>query len=269
MLVGLQNSWQITNSKLTASSLLQPLWYMTFEYGKTDSWKSSFSPEDGVQNLGFHRKKRARIKSSTLRTPGGEDSTLQFIWHHHIVKSHTEIYSHAHTVLPLFQYTVVFFTVCLGVSWENSGLVKVSASDKKQQQFSAWISLWLNPLIILSLCEWRVCFLFNNSYPSPWIFFSLPFACLCCVGQSTALFLWETERAQNWSYFMLGLPRSQFSDLHVNFHTSVSYGECYGNFCEVLGRQFIHDPLLPPPSRLQPLPLQRISAFIINVDFKI
>lgn len=113
-----------------------------------------------------------------------------------------------------------------------------------------------------------MCFLFNNYYPSPWIFFSLPFTCLCCVGQSTALFLWETERAQNWSYFMLGLPRSQFSNLHVNFHTSVSYGECYGNFSGVLGRQFIHDPLFPPPTRLQTLPLQRISGFIINEDFK-
>lgn len=49
---------------------------------------------------------------------------------------------------------------------------------------------------------------------------------------------------------MLGLPQSQFSNLHVNFHTSVSYGERYGNFSGVLGRQFIHDPLFPPPARL-------------------
>lgn len=38
-----------------------------FEYGKTDSWKISLSTEDVVQNLEFHRKKRARTKPSILR----------------------------------------------------------------------------------------------------------------------------------------------------------------------------------------------------------
>lgn len=71
-------------------------------------------------------------------------------------------------------------------------------SDKKQQQFSAWISPWLNPLIILSPCEWEVCFLLNNSYPSPWIFFlapSLPLL-VCVVLVSPMRYSSETERAR-------------------------------------------------------------------------
>lgn len=69
-----------------------------------------------VYRVEFRRKKRARIKSSILKTSGGKDSILQFIWHHNTVKSDTKIYTHTHRVLPLFQNTVVFFTVCLGVS---------------------------------------------------------------------------------------------------------------------------------------------------------
>jgi len=64
---------------------------MTSEYVKTYSWKVSLSPEDGAQTQVFHSQKIARIKSSIVRTSGGEDSLLQLVWRHNIIKSHTKI----------------------------------------------------------------------------------------------------------------------------------------------------------------------------------
>lgn len=64
---------------------------------------------------------------------GGEDSTLQFIWHHNTCKI-TNKNLHIHTQTEFFHCSKtqwISSLFALGVSWEDSGLVKLSASQIK------------------------------------------------------------------------------------------------------------------------------------------
>lgn len=88
----------------------------------------------------------------------------------------------------------------------------------KRQQFSAWISLWLNPLIILGFPEkervrWRGMF---YSLITP----TFTPSCLSVVELLlVALLLYSLESCWDWSYFMLRLLGSQFENSCVSVFT--------------------------------------------------
>lgn len=91
----------------------------------------------------------------------------------------------------------------------------------KRQQFSAWISFWLNPLIILGFPEResemeRYVLFSNNSYLHPF----LPLHCCVVVGRTPALFLGEPLRLK---LFYAPAPRAPIWELlYVSFHTLLS-----------------------------------------------
>lgn len=93
-----------------------------------------------------------------------------------------------------------------------------TSKKAKRQQFSAWISLWLNPLIILGFPEregvrWRGMF---YSLITP----TFTPSCLSVVVLLlVALLLYSLESCWDWSYFMLRLPGPQFENSCVSVFT--------------------------------------------------
>lgn len=142
--------------------------------------------------------------------------------------AHTCLHTHTHTHAPspLFLALLVDTALLLlfaTLADRSSAVCSGNTLKKsKRQQFSAWISLWLNPLIILGFPEkegvrWRGMFysLITPTFtPS-----CLPLVVLLLV----ALALYSLESSQDWSYFMLRLPGPQFKKLLcVSFHTLLS-----------------------------------------------
>lgn len=124
----------------------------------------------------------------------------------------------ADAALPLFFPARVDWgsAVCSGST------LKKSNNRKKRQQFSAWISPWLNPLIILGFPEkervrWRG--MFYSLIPPTFT----PSCLSLVVLLSASLALYSLESRRDWSYFMLRLPGPQFKKLFcVTFHTLLS-----------------------------------------------
>lgn len=112
------------------------------------------------------------------------------------------------------------------------GMYSGNTSKKsKRQQFSAWISLWLNPLIILGFPEregvrWRGMF---YSLITP----TFTPSCLSVVVLLlVALLLYSLESCWDWSYFMLRLPGPQFENSCVSVFThSCHMARSTAEFC--------------------------------------
>lgn len=97
-------------------------------------------------------------------------------------------------------------------------ILEILQRKAKRQQFSAWISLWLNPLIILGVPEregvrWRGMF-----YPLITPTFT-PSCLSVVVLLLVALLLYSLESCWDWSYFMLRLPGPQFKNSGVSLFT--------------------------------------------------
>lgn len=97
-------------------------------------------------------------------------------------------------------------------------ILEILQRKAKRQQFSAWISLWLNPLIILGVPEregvrWRGMF-----YPLITPTFT-PSCLSVVVLLLVALLLYSSESCWDWSYFMLRLPGPQFENSCVSVFT--------------------------------------------------
>lgn len=95
-------------------------------------------------------------------------------------------------------------------------VLEILQRKAKRQQFSAWISLWLNPLIILGVPEregvrWRGVF-----YPLITPTFT-PSCLAVVVLLLVAPLLYSLESQWDWSYFMLQLPGPQFENSACQF----------------------------------------------------
>lgn len=116
----------------------------------------------------------------------------------------------------------------------GSAMYSGNTSKKaKRQQFSAWISLWLNPLIILGVpgragVRWRGMF-----YPLITPTFTLPASLVVLL--LVALLLYSLESRWDWSYFMLRLPGPQFENSSVSVFThSCHIAGSVVEFCRLL-----------------------------------
>lgn len=113
-------------------------------------------------------------------------------------------------------------------------ILEILQRKAKRQQFSAWISLWLNPLIILGFPEsegvrWRGMF---YSLITPTF---TPFCLSVVVLLLVALLLYSLESCWDWSYFMLRLPGPQFENSCVSVFThSCHMARSTAEFCVLL-----------------------------------